>query len=212
VSEERALSLSYAPFPRLIWEDPFWTARVTLTSWQLFQPAYEPDGSHRRQKRSASPVGLIVATPDDLDEGIRALPSLEQAAAYDHLLGHESAVHAAVIRAIVRAYPDLSGGCDFCADDEAEEDALRAKRAPPVRRPEDLRALIGLIQVHVLPVARSGLAYVGFEFDCTWDGEHGLGVLTHKGRVVAVGAGEIAFESEDAKKDARTARPTKGKR
>jgi hypothetical protein len=212
VSDEQALSLSYSPFPRLIWEDPFWTARVTLASWQQFSPAYESDGTRRPQKQSAGPAGLVVATPDDLDNDVRVLPSLEQAAAYGYLLGHEPAIHAAVVRAIVRAYPDLSSGCDFCAEDEAEEETLRARLAPPVRRPQDLGTLIGLVQVHVLPVARSGTAYIGFEFDCTWDGEHGLGVLAHKGRVVAVGEAEIAFEPKYAKKDAKRAGRAKGKR
>lgn len=47
------------------------------------------------------------------------------------------------------------------------------------KRPDDLRALIGLGTIHVLATAKKGMAYVGFEFGCTWDEEHALGVQTH---------------------------------
>ncbi len=36
---------------------------------------------------------------------------------------------------------------------------------------------------------------------CTWDEEHGVGVLTHKGRVVKLGQADTAFDSHAAKKD-----------
>ena len=44
------------------------------------------------------------------------------------------------------------------------------------------------------------MAYVGWEFGCTWDDEHGLGVMTHGNPIVNVGAADIAFGWE-AKND-----------
>lgn len=35
---------------------------------------------------------------------------------------------------------------------------------------------------------------VGFSFHCTWDDEHGCGVLTHDGNVVAVGESDTVFD------------------
>jgi hypothetical protein len=201
--DKPSLSLNYPPFPRLVWEDPFWIGRATLASWQAFQPAYESDATLRRRQKAAGPARLTVVLPDQLtDEGVRAVPSPEQAAAYGYLVGHESAVHAAVLRAVLRAYPEIRESIEFWPDDEAEEEAIRNKLAPQVRRPAELASLIGLREVHVLPAVRSRVAYLGFEFDCTWDGEHGLGVLTHKGRVVEVGGGDTAFDNDAADADA----------
>jgi len=36
-------------------------------------------------------------------------------------------------------------------------------------------------------VEKDGIPYVGFEFGCTWDEEHGLGVLMHGTRTVEIG-------------------------
>lgn len=197
-------TLSYSPFPVLRWEEPFWVGTVTLTSWQGFQPAFESDGTRRRLKKAAGPAELMIVLPDELiDDGIRPLPSPEQAAAFGHLLGAEAAIQTAVLRAVLKSYPDFRDSIDLCADDDDEEEELRAKLVPAVRKPADFAPLTGLKVLHVLPASKSDFAYVGFEFDCTWDGEHGLGVLTHKGRVIKVGGADVAFDTDTAQKDAR---------
>ena len=203
--QESTLSLLYPPFPRLVWEEEysFWTGQVTLPSWQAFQPAYESDATRRRQRKLAGPADLTVVLPDELaDEGVRAVPSAEQAAAYGYLLNRETAIHAAVLRALLRAYPEIRESIEFWPDDEAEEKMIRDKLAPQVRRAGEFGSLIGLRDLHVLPTVRDGFAYVGFEFEGTWDGENGLGIRTHKGRVVEVGGGDTAFDNEAADADA----------
>lgn len=214
VADEPSLSLAYPPFPRLEWEEPFWTARVVLDSWQDFQPAYKGrDATPRRRKKAAGPAELSVVLPDELTfEGIRAIPSPGQAAAYGYLLDHETEVQAAILRAVFRAYPEFRDKEGYWAEDEEAEEALKARIAPPLKRPEELKALIGLRAVHILRVTRAGFAYVGFEFDCTWDSEHGLGVMTHKRRVVEVGEADSSFEEEVAEADAKPRRKRRRKR
>jgi hypothetical protein len=213
VSDDSGLSLIYPPFPRLTWDEPCWTARVILASWQRFQPAYDSDATPRRRRKAADPAELSVSLPEELtDDDVRAVPSPEQAAAFRHLLNAEAEVQAAVLRAVLGAYSDLRESYAFWGDDEVEEEEIRAKLAPFVRHPEEFAGLIGLRAVHILPVAKAGVASVGFEFDCTWDGEHGLGVLTHKRRVIEVGEADTAFEQESAKRDARSRKRVKRKR
>ena len=62
-----------------------------------------------------------------------------------------------------------------------------------VNEPDDLRPLIGLSSVHVLDVFHDGAACVGFEFGCVWDEEHGAGVMTHLGQVIATGQADCSF-------------------
>jgi hypothetical protein len=64
------------------------------------------------------------------------------------------------------------------------------------------RPLIGLHALHVHPVEKDGLPYVGFELGCTWDHEHGLGVLMHGPRVVDIGGADTAFLLWIATRDA----------
>ena len=46
------------------------------------------------------------------------------------------------------------------------------------------------------------IAYIGFELGCVWDEEHGLGVMTHRDRVVDVGGADTAFTEWIAENDA----------
>jgi hypothetical protein len=62
-----------------------------------------------------------------------------------------------------------------------------------VSDPADLRPLIGLSSVHVLNVAHNGMACMGLEFGCVWDEEHGAGVMTHNGGVIATGQPDCSF-------------------
>jgi hypothetical protein len=121
------------------------------------------------------------------------------------LLDHAEEVRDAVLRAIFEAYPALRQRYPY-------GEALAAEEMPPIERPDQLRALLGLSVVHVLNAAKDGAAYVGFEFGCTWEEEHGLGVLTHRGRPVAipllggatVGPADVASEEWIAEADAKS--------
>lgn len=104
----------------------------------------------------------------------------EQVAAFQHLMHNEATVAAAVMRALVEYCP----GEAYDGDDE---------ELMEVSEPADLRTLIGLAGVHVLNVVRDGVACIGFEFGCVWDAEHGAGVMTHRGRVIATGQADCSF-------------------
>jgi hypothetical protein len=55
--------------------------------------------------------------------------------------------------------------------------------------------------VHILPVERDGLGYIGFELGCSWDEEHGVGVMLHGGRIIDIGSADTAFLSWIAERD-----------
>ena len=74
---------------------------------------------------------------------------------------------------------------------------------PKLKSEEDLAQNVGLYAVNIHPVAASGLPYLGYEFGCSWDEEHGLGVLMHGTRTVHVGSAEVAFLSWIAEEDAK---------
>lgn len=92
--------------------------------------------------------------------------------------------------------------------------ARRTVHAHAVRtlEPQDLAAASALddgIRVHAVyvhQVTRDRAPYVGVEFSCPWDEEHGLGVLLHGTRVVGIGGADTAFLLWIAERDATNPR------
>ncbi len=74
-------------------------------------------------------------------------------------------------------------------DDEAAD---RAVVKPEITQVDDLYDLVTLTSVNVHCLSRLGIPYVGLEFSCLWDHEHGVGVLTHGTRIVEVGEADTA--------------------
>lgn len=64
---------------------------------------------------------------------------------------------------------------------------------PAVQTADELRSLIDLRHVHIHPWSRDGIGYVGLQFGCTWDVEHGLGFMMHLDRVVDIGGADVSF-------------------
>ena len=171
-------TLNYPPFPPLKWEHFFWVGDVLLPSWAGFQARRGAYGALSSRKASDGTARLSIAP---LDSKARSHPMPEQITAFLHLLDNESTVAGAVARALV----DYCPGEAYDGDDE---------ELMNVSNPADLRPLIGLSSVHVLKVVHNGMACIGFEFGCVWDEEHGAGVMTHNGRVIATGQAVSSFE------------------
>jgi len=60
---------------------------------------------------------------------------------------------------------------------------------------------MALQEINVHQIEKAGVPYVGYQFSCKWDEEHGLGVLMHGDRVVEIGGAETAFTLWIAERD-----------
>ena len=181
--------LKKAPWPAMRFVEFAWDGKVTLASWKGFQQRQGAYGSRSRQKASDGKVQLRVASPGGENEPVE--PSAEQAAAFEFLKTHEGDVAAAVLKGIFVNYNKW----------RKEWDREVTESMPAIKDAKGLKKLIGLGTVHVLNVAKRGQAYVGFEFGCEWDDEHGLGVMTHQDRVVSVGEADVSFLQWVAEED-----------
>src|SRR5262249_41671750 len=74
---------------------------------------------------------------------------------------------------------------------------------PKIENEEDLKRHIGLYAINIHHITPDGLPYVGYEFGCDWREQHGLGVLMHGTRAVAVGFAHVAGLSWVAEEDAK---------
>ena len=158
----------------------FWTTEAQLPSWAGYQTRNGPYGSISSDSPSD---GVVKIYAPDRDE---SPPTEQDRASVQWLLDHEAEVASTVLEGLLAEYPRLQRLYSY---EGADSEALM----PDVSSSEDFRQLIGLHNVHVLQLLKDGIPYVGYEFGCTWDEEHGLGVLLHGTRVVEIGDAQTSF-------------------
>ena len=172
------------------WDEFFWTTSVTVDSWRHFTYTWgEPV-----KIRDARPTGgsQLVFAP----EGRGAGPlTPDEVALMQWFVDHAEDVTTAVLDAIFLAYPEAQ---------EEFRDFAGADTVPDVASPRELRHLLGTPSVNVHNIDTDGVPYIGFGMDCPWDQEHGVGVLLHGTRVVAVGGGDVAVLRWIARRDAES--------
>ncbi len=91
-------------------------------------------------------------------------------------------------------YPKLQETYDY--SDEEKTDCM-----PDITKREEFAELITPTAIHILSVHKDGMPYIGYEFSCSWDREHGLGFMMYKDSVIEMGDADCSFLSWIAKKD-----------
>jgi hypothetical protein len=183
-----------ADLPALTWDSYCWQGEIVLPSWRGFQSRRGPYAAVSSDDPSDGSATLRF----DTDGAGRVPPTAAQVAAYRWLVEREAEVAGAVLNAIFTQYPRFRE--EYIEAYDGEDAQAAAQEAPPLERPEQLKVLMGLYAVTVLPLPKDGVGYVGFEFGCVWE-SHGLGVLTHKNRVVEIGQADTAFDGNRAEED-----------
>jgi hypothetical protein len=69
------------------------------------------------------------------------------------------------------------------------------KLMPLINDIDEFSKLIGLSTIYFIPKIKDKIAYIGYQFYCTWDEEHGLGFMTHKNKTLDIGGATTAFNS-----------------
>jgi Domain of unknown function (DUF6985) len=185
-SSKHTTTLELPPLPLLTWDGFAWSGIARLPSWAGMQSRLGPYGCCSSDGPSDGTVGLCVGAPEPPPgETVRKRPPLsEQAEAYRFLLDHEHAIRDRIAQAVFDCYNEV-------IPQYLEHGYLDLP--PALDSPDELRDLIGLSAVHVLPLGIDGVNFVGFSFGCAWDEEHGLGVMTWAGDVYEVGGADTAF-------------------
>lgn len=181
-----------------------WEGRVHLETWKGFAAREELTDEFMSFRFSAPPEGDLGLRLSPLDIHQSSFkPTHAQARAFQHLLDHQQSIREAVLQGIFSGYDNWresyygenissDGGKTYQTGWELP-DLFPPENMPKLSNPGDLVRLISPSTVHVLAKETEGFTRIGFGFDCKWDEEHDLGVLTHKGRVVEVGQADTAF-------------------
>jgi hypothetical protein len=118
----------------------------------------------------------------------------EHVAAYNYAIHNQISIRDSIIESLMRNYREMQNQYGY-GEDEAEE------FMPDVKNKEEFKDLIGLSRIHIMNVFKNGIAYTGYEFTCSWDEEHGFGVMMYQSDVVEMGGADMSFLTWVAEKD-----------
>lgn len=159
------------PFPKLIkFTENLREGTDTFASWRDFQANAEPSNGELR---------IFVYLESMGDEK----PSAAQTTAFRYLKENESQVTAALLAGLYNDYPQIRevyGG-------------IEPEYLPEIEQTADLRRMIRPLNIHINLEAKDNCAYIGFECDCLWDEEHGLGIMMHRDEYIGCNDAEAAW-------------------
>ncbi len=171
------------------WDEYFWKTTVSLPMWSGFQSRGGAYGARDSESPPDGTIEVVFAPEGRNDSPLRD----SEIQMVRWAVQNAPQMQTALLDGLLDHYPSLR---------EKYSGFAEPKDIPPVRSVDDFRGLIGLYGMNVHQVEKDGVPYVGFEFGCTWDGEHGLGVLMHGTRVVEIGGADTAILLWIARRDA----------
>lgn len=151
---------------------------LNLDTWKEFQSRQGPYASQDKEERSD---GQIKVTIEGIAIDYVKVCSPAQVAAIHYLVEQSENIKESLLNGLLNKFPSWK---------EIYEEYL-----PDISDINQFKDLIGLSYLHVLSAEKDGYAYIGFELGCTWDEEHGAGVMMHKDRVIEIGQADTSFDS-----------------
>jgi hypothetical protein len=136
-------------------------------------------------------------------------PSRKQEVAFLGLLAHTDKVCNRVADAIYNHYRCHWGDWREPARPGARQGDDDEVLIPELSSRDGLKDLIRLLFVNVIDYPGIKKAVLGFCFTCSWDGEHGLGVLVRDGQVVEIGENDLTWRGFPSSGEYRPKTPTK---
>lgn len=155
----------------------WWTALrlLALHGLSLGLPRRRPPEGVLAELLEQGDVPVSLDTDD-------AFPSEMQLLNLRWLVHMDEALASALLAAALGDYPRLRQAYDFLAEGVLP-DAVTA---------EALRRLIRLDSLTIHAIPHASTPYLGADFACAWDEEHGMGVLTYGTEILAIGTGDVS--------------------
>jgi hypothetical protein len=113
-------------------------------------------------------------------------PTEAEIAAVSWVIENEELISHSAIESLFNEYHSLQELYGYSGEKKIE-------LMPDIESVDDLRSLIGLHTIHVHQPTRDGIPYAGLELGCSWECEHGLGILMRGSRTSEIGWADTAF-------------------
>jgi hypothetical protein len=151
-----------------------WSCKFILSEWKEFQC------ENSREDAIGENIFLVLRgdderTPDELGPG-------GYQSGLNWVIQNSSAIREAAIDAIFNYVHETLLG-EYRLDDPD----LRK-----IKRKEKLKKAIDPSYLHLFPHSKEDVPYFALEFECSWDPEHGCGVMFWGNNVVEVGVSDTA--------------------
>ena len=117
-------------------------------------------------------------------------------AGWQYIIDNQQAILSSILTELYKQYPTMQA--TYAYDGEQKRNSM-----PDITSPEAFANLLSPIAIHILSVHQNGHPYIGYEFSCSWDREHGLGVMMFKDRVIELAGADTSFLSWIARNDVK---------
>ena len=155
-----------------VWDEYFWVLNADLPSWSRLEDGNSVEIRFSVDKDGEDPPPMSAADKQLVQ----------------WVVEHESEILASVLSGVLKQYPEIREEfSDFYEEDEVDE------FVPEVSNVDELVKLLSCpsINVHSIPTPES--PYFGVQLNCSWDDEHGVGVLLRGTEVLEVGGADTAI-------------------
>ncbi|WP_221077003.1 DUF6985 domain-containing protein [Agarivorans aestuarii] len=169
--------------PTFQWNEFFWETEVSLPDWAGFQERNGPYGALSSIKPSIGKTKIVFA-PEGRDE---SPINPEEMELINWFLSNQSAVIESIINTLFSNYSSIR---DNTIKELGEE---MSEFFPPVKTPDDIKGVVGVVSVNIHQVAKNSIPFIGVEMGCNWEEEHGFGFLLHGNRIVEIGGADTAI-------------------
>ena len=171
-------------FPEFIWNDYFWVTSARLPAWSGYQIRNGPYGGVSEAGLSDGRVQILFA-PEGRDDSPLLASEIELV---KWVIESEAALHEGAVKMLFDAYPRLREEALEWIDEEEASELL-----PEVQSADELKQLVGISSINVHQIMKDRIPYIGIELGCTWDDEHGLGILLHGSNPLEIGGADTAI-------------------
>jgi hypothetical protein len=165
-----------------------------LSAWIGYytrDPDFDDEMNEEEKANATAEFEFEIERLDEDDTNPRP-PAPEQLAAYAYLKEHQIELRDKILDAFVKLFHKVRK--QWLKHDPDLE-------LPEIETVDDMKQNLLFQCFYMHPYAKDGVAYTGLSFACTWDEEHGAGVLLHKDRIVDIGQAEEAFRTEECEAD-----------
>jgi hypothetical protein len=162
--------------PNVCKNDIFWEGSIQLQDW---------DEYFKQELKIVLNIGG--------DRIVDELTALHKKG-FDYLMDEQAHILQTVIEAIFNKY-------SIWQEEYGYEGKEKEMLMPDIKSRQELNQLIRPSKIFIMDIEKDRFPYIGIQFDCKWDMEHGIGIMLYKNRVVDIGGSDTAFMSWIAEED-----------
>ena len=172
--------------PTLTWESGLWITEQYLPSWCGTQSRRGPYGGKDKSESSDGISRLMFCADNE-----ETPPADYQLSAYNYLIENEKEIYTSIIEALLIKYPSIY---------EMYNDFVKENGGfiPKTMNATSIKNHIGLSNIYFIEEELDSIGYIGFELGCTWEIEHGLGIMTHKQKILEIDDAETAWSNRSS--------------